>query len=94
MWHQNSPDILGICEEHDGFGSALGVEDFNGDGYADVAVGVSSEDVGTNENAGAVNVLYGSSLGLTSNNNQMWHQNSLGILGICEQNDWFSFALS
>jgi disulfide bond formation protein DsbB len=94
MWHQNSPDILGICEENDIFGAALGVGDFDGDGYADVTVGVSSEDVGTTNGAGAVNVLYGSSLGLSSKNNQMWHQNSPEILGICEQNDWFSFALS
>src|SRR5204863_4709421 len=38
--------------------------DFNGDGFADLAIGVSSEDVGTIADAGAVNVLYGSAAGL------------------------------
>jgi disulfide bond formation protein DsbB len=94
LWHQNSPDILGICEENDIFGTSLGIGDFDGDGYADVAVGVNSEDVGKNENAGAVNVLYGSSLGLTSKNNQMWHQNSPGILDSCETDDYFGILPS
>ena len=35
--------------------------DFNGDGYADLAIGVPSEDIGTKDGAGGVNVLYGSS---------------------------------
>ena len=35
--------------------------DFNGDGYADLAIGVVSEDIGNDiHDAGAVNVLYGS----------------------------------
>ena len=34
--------------------------DFNNDGFADLAVGVPGEDVGSVVDAGAVNVLYGS----------------------------------
>ena len=34
--------------------------DFNGDGYADLAIGAPIETVGTVEEAGAVNVLNGS----------------------------------
>lgn len=33
--------------------------DFNGDGYADLAVGVPLEDVDGHDDAGAVNVVYG-----------------------------------
>ena len=40
--------------------------DFNGDGYADLAVGVPLEKVGGHFGAGAVNVLYGSGNGLTA----------------------------
>jgi hypothetical protein len=40
--------------------------DFNGDGFADLAVGAPYEDVGTVADAGAVNVLYGSAAGLSS----------------------------
>ena len=44
--------------------------DFNGDGEADLAVGVPGEDVGTVTDAGAVNVVYGSGAGLLSDGNQ------------------------
>jgi hypothetical protein len=39
--------------------------DFNHDGSDDLAVGVPSEDVGSTQDAGAVNVLYGTAGGLT-----------------------------
>lgn len=58
--------------------------DFNGDGYADLAVGVPSEDVGRKQNAGAVNVLYGSRLGLTAAGDQHWTQDTPGVRGTAE----------
>jgi hypothetical protein len=47
------------CEPLGGGGAAKG--DFNGDGVGDLAVGVPFEDNGTIQDAGAVNVIYGSS---------------------------------
>jgi disulfide bond formation protein DsbB len=94
LWHQNSPGILGICEYGDEFGSALSVGDFDNDGYDDLAIGVPSEGIGTADYAGAVNIIYGSSSGLSSVGDQLWHQNSPIILGICETDDDFGFALS
>jgi disulfide bond formation protein DsbB len=94
LWHQNSPGILGICEANDQFGYALSGGDFDDDGYDDLAIGVPNEGIGTADYAGAVNVLYGSSSGLSSTGNQMWHQNSPGILGICESGDNFGWSLS
>jgi hypothetical protein len=52
--------------------------DFNGDGVADRAIGVPSEDVASVGDAGAVNVLYGSPAGLKDAGNQLWTQNSVG----------------
>ena len=47
--------------------NAIGVKaDFNGDGKDDLAIGVPGEDVGSTINGGAVQVLYGSSSGLSS----------------------------
>jgi hypothetical protein len=43
---------------------SLSSSDFNQDGFADLAIGVSGEDIGGIGNAGAVNVLYGSASGL------------------------------
>jgi hypothetical protein len=55
--------------------------DFDGDGYADLAIGVQSEDIGTKAGAGAVNVLYGSPAGLSATGNEFWSQDSPGIKG-------------
>ena len=63
--------------------------DFNGDGRDDLAVGVPSEAVGSLSDAGAVNVIYGSASRLTANDNQFWHQDSTGIVGVAEEFDSF-----
>jgi len=58
--------------------------DFNGDGYADLAIGVPWEDVNGVVDAGAVTVLYGSAKGLSAAGNQIWTQDSKGIEGELE----------
>ena len=64
--------------------------DFNGDGFADLAIGVIGEDV----IAVAVNVLYGSSgVGLTSSGDQIWTQDSPGIEGTAESVDEFGYSV-
>ncbi|MEW2615819.1 FG-GAP repeat protein [Streptomyces sp. NPDC047880] len=63
---QNSPGVPGTAESGDGFGDAIVVEDFNGDGYGDLAVGAPGEDVGTDTDGGTVAILWGSETGLTS----------------------------
>src|SRR6187551_2868316 len=69
--------------------------DFNGDGIADLAIGVPNEDVGTIGDAGAVHVLYGTTTGVSSANTQIWTQNSLGIVGdVSEELDLFGYALA
>jgi len=94
VWHQNSAGIAGTAEAYDRFGSSLAVGDFDGDGYDDLAIAVDSEDIGSTTNAGAVNVIYGSSSGLTSAGNQIWHQDSFGIQGIAEAFDSFGSSLT
>jgi hypothetical protein len=81
-------------EENDNFGHSLAAGDFNGDHVADLAVGVPYESVGTVARAGAVNVIYGSALGLIEKGNQVWHQDSPGILDQCELQDLFGWSLA
>jgi hypothetical protein len=92
-WHQDSPGILGACEQNDYFGWHASAGDFNGDGYDDVAVGVTNESIGSIQSAGCVNVIYGSASGLTSTGNQLWNQNTSGISGACEDFDHFGGTL-
>ncbi len=94
LWSQASPGIAGFPESTDRFGRALASGDFDNDGYADLLIGVPNEDVGSLSNAGAVNVIYGSVLGLTSSNNQLFTQNSPGIAGIAEAGDSFGGQLA
>ena len=93
FWHQDSPDILDVAERGDLFGSSLAAGDLNGDGYADLAVGVPSEAVGSVVGAGAVNVIYGSAGRLTAAGNQFWHQDNVGTGAVAAANDGFGRAL-
>ena len=94
LWDQDSAGVLGTAEMDDSFGAALAAGDFDGDGRVDLAVGVSGESVNGLASAGAVNVLYGAASGLTSARNQLWHQDSAGIIGTAEENDQFGDALA
>lgn len=70
-------DIYGGLEDNDRFGSSLAVGKFNGDDYADLAIGVYNEAIGNIGGAGAVNVLYGSATGLTWVDNQFLSQDEV-----------------
>jgi FG-GAP repeat len=82
-------------------GSSSGVAkgDFNGDGFADLAVGVPDEDVGTVADTGAVNIIYGSADGLTATTagipaSQFWSENTTHVPGGAKPGDRFGAALA
>jgi hypothetical protein len=93
FWSQNSKGVIGVAETNDHFGTAVAAGDFNGDGFTDLAIGVPNESLGSIANAGGVNVLYGTSGGLSATNNQFWSQNSPGVANKAEPNDEFGFAV-
>ncbi|WP_190122418.1 FG-GAP and VCBS repeat-containing protein [Streptomyces inusitatus] len=67
VFHQNSPGIPGTRDrEEDMFGEAMATADFNGDGYADLAVSDPTETVGSRGLAGLVTIVWGSKSGLGS----------------------------
>jgi FG-GAP repeat len=84
---QDTPGIKDMAEPDDLFGRHLGVGDFNGDGFADLSVGVVSEDLGDVKEAGAAHVIYGSPNGLQVPGNSFWTQNTRGIQGVAELYD-------
>lgn len=93
-WNQDTGSIGDDVDANDRFGRTLLVADFNGDGFADLAIGVPEEDVGDNDNAGGVNVIYGSTLGLTDVGNQFWTRDSAGIQGDPETEGQFGRAIT
>jgi hypothetical protein len=94
LWSQNSVGVADTAEPGDGFGSALAVGDLNGDGRADLAVGVPGEDAGAIADSGVVQVLYGSASGLVGTGSQWWSQNSVGVADSSEAGDRFGSALA
>jgi hypothetical protein len=93
FWHQNRPDVPGVAEREDNFGSGLAAANFGKGEQADLAVGVPNEDAGR-RNTGAVDVLYGSASGLSPTGAQLWYEGTRGIVEKPERNDHFGVALA
>jgi FG-GAP repeat len=82
--------------------SGISRGDFNGDGFADLAIGIPGEDQGGEASSGAAVVIYGSRDGLVSSAAvaqgvpapQFWSQDSSGISGSNESGDRFGSALA
>jgi hypothetical protein len=73
---QDVPGMDDSCESGDFFGFTLAAGDFNGDGFADLAIGVTGEDLGNGQH-GAVHVVYGGSSGLTAAGNFLFSESLL-----------------
>jgi len=94
LFTQNSAGVGSVSEELDSFGFSLTAGDFNDDGFADLAVGVRFESLGSIFAAGAVNVLYGTATGLTGSGSQTFTQNSSGVGSTAEEEDRFGESLT
>jgi len=84
----------GLSDKPDKFGSSLSAWNYGKGTQAELVIGVPNANVGSNLDAGAVNVLYGPitpirALGI---GHQYWHQNSAGIPGSAEAYDHFGAA--
>lgn len=90
-------NIRDFSETGDRFGAAIAAGDFNDDGFSDIAIGVSGEDVGSTADAGAVNVVYGSASGLSPSSplvNQLWTQSSPDVEDAAETGDALGSSLA
>jgi len=101
FWTQDAPGVPGRSESGDAFGHTLSSSNFGfhrvrdlGIGIPfDLAIGVPFKDVGAAPEAGAVIVLYGSPYELSSENAQVWSQDSPGVADRAERSDVFGLAI-
>ena len=92
---QNTSGIPGDSEDVDFFGNSLACGDFNGDGYADLAIGVPGERIGFDSaDAGMIDVLHGWSGGLASDFAYLIDQDASGVGGAAEAYDFFAWSLA
>lgn len=95
LWTQDSPGVDDQAETNDWFGRNLATGDFNADGYADLAAGAFLEDLGSLQDAGGVEILYGTTAGLQSFSpaDQFWTQDSPGVQDQSEAGDYFGHTV-
>ena len=92
---QNTSGIPGDSEGVDFFGNSLACGDFNGDGYADLAIGVPGERIGFDSaDAGMIDILPGFSNGLASDSAYLIDQDVSGVGGAAEAYDFFAWSLA
>jgi FG-GAP repeat protein len=94
FWSQASPGVPTDPEANGNFGAALATGNFNGDGFADLAIGVPGATVSGQSSAGLVIVLYGSRNGLTSNGSQLFDQDTEQVQDTAETSDGFGSSLA
>jgi FG-GAP repeat len=94
FWHEGAGGLPDSPEPSDFFGFGLAAANYGNGRQADLAVGVGGEDVDLIANAGAVDVLYGTALGLSGADSQQWHENIPGIPDAAEEEDEFGESLA
>ena len=92
-WNQNTSGIAGTPSADEHFGAVLTVADYGHGSKGDVAIGVPRDLVNGHEVAGSVEVMYGSTTGLSAANDQLWNLDSAGIAGSTHVADRFGSAL-
>ncbi len=89
VWSQRSPGVKGIGKDGEGFGSGgLQILDCGNGRTADLLVHSPRD----RSKRGTVSVLYGSTGGVTTRGDQLWHQDRPGIPGRGERQDGFGSA--
>jgi hypothetical protein len=94
IWGQNSPVIEDDAEPSEWWSQVLAAGDFDNNGCDDLAIGSPFEEINGDDDAGAVNVLYGGEDGLSGDNDVFWHQDLGTIDAVAEEGDNFGRALA
>jgi len=97
FWNQGSSLVAGTMESGDAFGASLAAGDFDNDDFVDLAIGAPTEAIQVGDEnrsgAGAVNVMYGSSTGLSGYGDKVFSQSG-AVVGTPESWDTFGGSLA
>ncbi|MGP4012021.1 FG-GAP-like repeat-containing protein [Streptomyces sp. 4N124] len=86
---QSSTGVPGTDKARDAFGGSLSIGDVNGDGYGELAIGVTFKDIGAAEDTGLVVLMNGSASGVSRTGARTFSQNTPGVPGTAESTDYF-----
>jgi hypothetical protein len=89
-----SPTSASAAGPYKGANTAAVQDDFNGDGYRDLAVGAPHAANGSVADAGAVVVLYGSASSVSTSRRTVITQATSGIPGAAEESDAFGATVT
>jgi hypothetical protein len=91
---QDSPGMGDVAEAGDEFGGTLAAGDLNDDGRVDLVAGAFLEDFSHLGDAGAINVLMGTTAGAVPATSSFWDQDTDGVPGTAGAADAFGKALA
>ncbi|MEU3849543.1 hypothetical protein [Streptomyces sp. NPDC029554] len=89
-----TPVASSAAAPYKGANTAAVQDDFNGDGYRDLAVGAPSATNGTVQAAGSVVVLYGSASSVSTARKTVITQSTTGVPGTAEEFDHFGATVA
>ena len=93
-WGQRSNGVPGYVGVGDEFGAVVTTGDLNEDGYDDVIIGVPGETVSSRNDAGAVQILYGSAAGSITDGAEMLYVSQSAFTGTSQTNARFGSAIT
>jgi hypothetical protein len=93
-WRQGRSGLGSSPELGDDFGFALAAGSITGHAWDDLAIGAPGEGIGSASAAGTVQIVRGSSTGLTGAGSQTWTQHNPAVPGDAERGDQFGWSIS
>ena len=94
LWHQSLLDGPNSTEPFDRFGSAFATGDFDGDGFADLAVAASNETIGGVRDNGGVSIIYGTATGLDGADAQAFARNNPADSDLIDESPAYASAIA
>ena len=94
IFTEDTPKVRQAAGDSDAWGLALATGHFNGDRFADLAIGSPLKDTGGASDAGSVQILYGSKRGLRPRGSRLLIEGRHGLPGSVSAGDQFGISLA